>query len=312
MSRPGDCGHALEPEPNAWVHQKARSVDNGTVAQVQINQALVGHAEHGHYTHRIIFVMEAPLRRSRISMVFWMAAAPTERRPPLASLFREGEADEVLDGHFGGEFDGDGLDHFLGIVELVAEGAEGEGGVAQAGIAVFIFSTGKGIELLAFAEFIAQFDDDALGGLFSNPRDGGDAFDIAVNECGLEFADGQAAERADGELGADPADGEQAGEHGSLFLVEKPEQLLGGIGDVVVDEDSAGVALGREAVVATERNKDFVADPADVHDDAGGLLVFELAFEECNHDSKPCRMRAMEYSPFSTQGKNISMKRERG
>lgn len=214
-------------------------------------------------------------------------------------LLRQCVANDVLDGRFGGKPGGDRLDHFLGVVELVAEGAEGEGGVAQAGVAEFAFAAGEGVELFALAELVAQFDDDALGGFLADPGNRGDALDIAVDERGLEFAHGQAAERADGQLGPDAANGEQADEHVPLFFDEESEQFLVGLGDVVVGQDAAGFALRREAVVAAQRDEHLVADAPDVHDDACGLLLVELAFEKSNHRRGFCRKRRTEYNPFS-------------
>ena len=73
-------------------------------------------------------------------------------------------------------------------------------------------------------EFVFEFEDDALGGLFADAWDAGEGGVVAGADRGDEAAGVDAAENCDGELGADTADGEEFFEEAFLLRFGEAEE----------------------------------------------------------------------------------------
>ena len=130
---------------------------------------------------------------------------------------------EFLDGGLG-VFVADGADAFVGFGLLVAEGDEGEDGVVD----VLLFGSeallgGGGFPGGGDADFVAELDDDALGGLFADALDAAERGDVAGDDESAELDGGAAVKDGEGELGADAADVvDEEEEEVALLGVAKP------------------------------------------------------------------------------------------
>ncbi len=211
-------------------------------------------------------------------------------------LFGEGHADEVCNNGTGLDVRGDGLDHSGGGRRSVPECTEGKNGVSHAAVDGGRCRRGEGIKRCGGIEFIAQLNDDALGGLLANAGDGGNALDVAAGNGVFKLMHRQAGKGTDGKPGTDTADGEQVHEHVALVPGAKAVKLLIGCGNVVVDEQTTGSARLGELVIAAERYGHFVTYTADVEDDACQLFYFQPAFKKRNHSWAICRIWAGKYS----------------
>lgn len=198
----------------------------------------------------------------------------------LRGLFLlEGEADALFDreswvdfgegggGFFQGEAEGDeGVEGFVGGASGSGEGELGVGGAVVAGE----------------ADFVAEVDDDAFGGLFADAGGLGDEGGVGVGDGVTDIFGRAEAEDADGGFRADAVDGNQhfeelfgskAGETVEVFGVFA-EGVVGVELDFVAEVGAFGVRGGED---------EFVADAVDVDDDGSGEFFGDGAEEVGDH-----------------------------
>ena len=115
----------------------------------------------------------------------------------------------------------------MGVGLFVAEGDEGEDGVVELGLGGGGGVGGAGdLPGGGDADFVFEFDDDALGSFFADAFGFGEEGGVAGDDGGFELEDADAGEDVEGGLWADAADvgGEEA-----------EEVALGGGGEAVED-----------------------------------------------------------------------------
>ena len=181
-------------------------------------------------------------------------------------------ADEFLKGGSGRGFFEGVADGFVGVGGLEPEGDEGGGGVGGEGGLGGVRRGrrgGGGGMGAGRGEFVAELDDEALGGFLADAGAVGEEFHVAACDGVLEGGEAEAAEDVEGGFGADAAD----------FFDEEAEEvafLCGGEsveGVFVFADDLEGVeaerAAGRgEFFGGGDGDVDFVADAGGFDDGA--------------------------------------------
>ncbi len=220
-----------------------------------------------------------------VRAVFEHAAISSEGMAFSSDQDLQGRAHEVLGGHGRAAFFLGLFDRLVGIDLFVTEGDEGEDGV---GDARFLGGGGEGgaggFPGGGDADFVLQFDDDALGGFFADAFGFGEQAGVAIHDGGFEVRDADAAEDVEGGLRSDAADVvDQQAEEVALGGAHEAEEDVGVFADLEVGEDFEGGADGGQFVVAGKRNGDMIPDSMNIHDDMRGQRLDQRAFEKGDH-----------------------------
>jgi len=161
------------------------------------------------------------------------------------------------------------IDGFLGFALLVAKGDEAEDGI-HLGFFEGIMGTlggAGGLPGIDDADFVFEFEDDALGGLGADAFDAGEGFDVVANDGVFEVGDGHAAEDGKGHLGSDTGDAvDEEAEEVAFVCAEEAVEGMIAFGDVVMGEEGDFSAGMGKFVEGGERDQEGVADAADIDD----------------------------------------------
>lgn len=199
----------------------------------------------------------------------------------------QGEAQAFFEvgGGVGGE-GGEGGAGFAGAEAEAGEhfgelGVEGEDTWGQGGVG------GDAFEV----DFAAQFEDEAFGGFFPDAGDACEARGVAAGDGGAQFVGGGGGEDAEGDFGADAADGEQEFKEGALFDAGEAVE-----GEEVFADVQVGVEVdfGADFADCAEdgaRGEDLEADAAGFDDEVVGASGEECATNGCDHRCVRCVRR---------------------
>ncbi len=181
----------------------------------------------------------------------------------------EGQANEVFHGGGRSGVSQSRFDGGVGVGLFVAQGKEGQDGVVEAqGVGAGGVLGGGDLPGGGDAEFVFQFEHDALGGFLADAGDFGEEAAVAVDDGGLEVAHAHAAQDGQPELGADAGD---------VVDEEAEEVALGGGHEAIEDvgvfahlqmrQNPDRLAIGREFVKTRQGDEHLVADAMNIDND---------------------------------------------
>jgi len=165
----------------------------------------------------------------------------------------------------GGVFDDGGFDGLLGDGARVAEVDESGEGVVAGG-AVVRATCGGGNGYGEVVEFVFEFEDDALSGLFADAGDASGGGVVAGADGGDESAGVDAAEDRDGELRADAGDGEELFEETFFLGLGEAEEGDLVFADVGVDVERGFGVFAGECGEGSDADGDVIADAGALDD----------------------------------------------
>lgn len=132
-------------------------------------------------------------------------------------------------------------------------------------------------------ELIAEFNDHALGGLFTDSWDAGELDQIAGANRLNEFGGRNAGEGRERDFGSDAADGDEFFKEQLFFGRMEAIEEYGVFAHVHVDAEFGFAADVRETGKGRHRNVDFIAHAARFHNHQIGVLLQHAAAQVGNH-----------------------------
>jgi len=132
-------------------------------------------------------------------------------------------------------------------------------------------------------ELVFEFEDDALGGFFSDAGDAGEGGVVAGTDGGDEAVGADAAEDGDGELGADAGDGEEFFEEAFLPGLGETEEGELVFADVGVDVEGGFGTFGGEGGEGGDADGYVVANAGALEDGLVRGFREEASAEVGNH-----------------------------
>ena len=136
------------------------------------------------------------------------------------------------------------------------------------------------------ADFVAQLDDDALGGFFADAGNLRECLHVAASHRAAKCRHADAAQNIQRRFRSDAADtvDEQA-EQIAFRRARKAVKNVRVLADNQLCEQFHRAARLRQLVKRRQRNERFVTNTVDIHDDLRGQRLDEFALEKSNHYS---------------------------